>query len=238
MTGREFAKLARRHLMPQLQNFVLKDGHLYALPVGRLARGFHLYASAFGRGRFTISCAVSLLYVPDSVGAVLPGLGDRLPILGGRGDQWWEWDPNDEEAEAAMMADIRTLVLDVGVPFLKERSTVEAVAERLRRTAEHASDPHVAEALAYSLLLERDLKGAEEMLRLLRRITLEDTERAAWWAELNESNSDPDDWTIEVGNRGAAVEERLARSPDDALHLLDEWNAKQRAELRLPNRVK
>src|SRR5262245_22918912 len=99
--GREFAKLARRHLMPHLDDFVLKDGHIHVLPVDCLARGFHLYASAFSRGWFTISCSVDLLYVPESVGAVLPGLGDRLPVLAGRGDQWWEWDPNDVEAEVA-----------------------------------------------------------------------------------------------------------------------------------------
>jgi hypothetical protein len=145
MTGREFAKLARRHLMPHLPDFVLKGGHIYALPVDRVARGFHLTASSFGRERFTISCSVYVLYVPDSVGAVLPGLGDRLPILAGGGDEWWEWDPNDEEAEASMMADIRTLVLEVGVPFLDELSTVEAVIERLRQTGEHETDPHVAE---------------------------------------------------------------------------------------------
>jgi hypothetical protein len=75
MTGREFATLARRHLMPHLPDFLLERGHIYALPVDRIARGFHLYGSAFSRERFTISCTASLLYVPDSIGAALSGLG-------------------------------------------------------------------------------------------------------------------------------------------------------------------
>jgi hypothetical protein len=232
MTGREFAKLARRHLMPHLPDFVLKDGHIVALPVDRVARGFDLYASGFGRERFTIYCCVYPLYVPDSIGAVLPGLGDRLPVLAGRGDKWWHWDPNDETAEAAMMADIRALILDVGVPFLEQRSTVDAVAESLRQTGQHESDPHVAEALAYSFLLMGETKAAEEMLQLLRRITLDDTDRAEWWADVSDPGED--DWVIEVGKRGTTVEATLARSPEDAIRLLDKWNEEQRNELRLP----
>jgi hypothetical protein len=170
--------------------------------------------------------------VPDSIGAVLPGLGDRLPILAGRGDAWWEWDPGDEEAEASMMADIRALVLDLGMPFLDELRTVEAVIERLQQTGEHDTDPHVAEALAYSLVLAGEDEAAKEMLRLLRRITLEDEERAAWWADLGDSEEE--DWVIAVGHRGTSVEETLGRSREDACRLLDEWNEEQRSELRLP----
>jgi hypothetical protein len=220
--------------MPHLpDDLVLKDGHIFVPPVDRLIRQFGLYASAFGRERFTISCSVATLYVPESYGAVLPGLGDRLPILAGRGDQWWEWIPEDEDAEAEMMADIRALVLDVGLPFLDELKTVEAVAERLRRTPERRTEPHVAEALAYSFLLTGDARKAKEMLDLLRRITLEDTERAEWWSEVTDPGEE--DWVIEVGKRGARVEQALVRSADDAIALLDQWNDEQVRELRLPS---
>jgi hypothetical protein len=161
MKGREFAKLARRHLMPHLPGFALKDGRIYALPVERLLRKFTLYSSGFSRERFTMYCTVGVLYVPEGAGVVIAGLGDRLPVLAGRGDQWWKWDPADEEGEIAMMGDIRTLILDVGVPFLEELRSVEAVAERLRQTGEYRTDPHVAETLAYSLLLARDDDGAK-----------------------------------------------------------------------------
>jgi hypothetical protein len=77
-----------------------------------------------------VQCTVGLLYVPEGVGVVIAGLGDRLPVLAGSGDQWWKWDPADEEGDIAMMADIRTLILDVGVPFLEELRSVAAVAER------------------------------------------------------------------------------------------------------------
>jgi hypothetical protein len=59
---------------------------------------------------------------------------------------------------------------------------VHAVAERLLQTGEYRTDCHAAEALAYSLVLARDYDGAKEILKLLRRITLEDDEQAAWWA--------------------------------------------------------
>jgi hypothetical protein len=234
--GREFAKLARRHLMPHLPGFALKDGRIYALPVDRLLREFMLYASGFSREDFTIYCSVSLLYVPESAGAVLPGLGDRLPVLAGRGDKWWHWDPADRENETALMADIRTLILDVGVPFLDQLSSVEAVVERLKQGDEHRSDPHVAEALAYSLVLTGDDDGAREMLGELKRITVDDEAQADWWADLNAGTREAveDDWLLEVGKRGARVEQALAGSPADATELLDAWNDEQLRELGLP----
>jgi hypothetical protein len=234
--GREFAKLARRHLMPHLPGFVLKDGMIYALPVNRLLRGFTLYASGFSRDRFTMSCTVGLLYAPDSVGAVTAGLGDRLPVLAGRGDQWWTWDLGDEDAETAMMADVRTVMLDVGVPFLEGLSSVEAVATRLRETGEYRTDCHAAEALAYSLLLAGEYEASQELLQLLRRMTLEDDERAEWWRDLHGGSREPveEDWVVEVGNRGAQIAEALARSPQEAIRILDQWNEEQLRDLRLP----
>ncbi len=89
-----------------------------------------------------------------------------------------------------MIADIRALVLDVGLPFLDELKTVEAKAERLRRTSEHRTEPDVAEALAYSFLLTGDARKAKEMLDLLRRITLEDTETAQWWSDVADPGED------------------------------------------------
>jgi hypothetical protein len=72
--------------MPDLPGFALKDGRVYAVPVGRLWRRFNLYPSGFSRDRFTIYCVVAPLYTPEGAGAVLPGLGDRLPIMAGHGD--------------------------------------------------------------------------------------------------------------------------------------------------------
>jgi len=70
----------------------------------------------------------------------------------------------------------------------------------------------------------------------LRSITLDDEERAAWWADLHAgSRKGPDDdWVIVVGKRGAAVAEALNQSPQTAIGLLDEWNEEQLAALALP----
>ena len=167
--------------MPGLPGFALKEGRVYALPVGRLWRGFSLYPSGFSRDRFTLYCVVAPLYTPEAVGAVLPGLGDRLPVLAGNGDAWWEWRPGDGEAEAQMMADILVLMVDTGVPFLERLATVGDVARRLAREPDHRSDPHTTEALAYSLILIGEHDRALRELALLRQITLQDEERAEWW---------------------------------------------------------
>lgn len=222
--------------MPDLPGFALKDGRVYALPVGRLWRGFTLSPSGFSRDRFTVSCVVAPLYKPEGVDAVLPGLGDRLPVLAGHGDAWWEWRPGDGEAEAQMMADILALMIDTGVPFLERLATVGDVARRLAREPDHRSDPHTAEALAYSLILIGEYDRALRELALLRQITLEDEERAEWWKQLNEGSAaeDEEDWVISVGKRGAQVQAALERSPDKALALLNRWNEEQLAELRVP----
>jgi hypothetical protein len=110
------------------------------------------------------------------------------------------------------------------------------VAERLRETGDYRSDPHVAEALAYSLVLTRDDHSAKETLRVLERITLEEDERAGWWAELHRGTRGPieDDWVIEVGKRGAQIKEALARSSAEATRFLGKWNEEQLRDLRLP----
>ena len=236
MNGREFDKLARRHLLPHLPGFRLKRSVIYAVPVHRLWRRFDLYPSGFSRERFTLECAVSPLYVPDSHSAYPACLSDRLPKMGGLGDRWWTWQPGDEGSEATLMADLRDMMLSVGVPHLTKLDSPAAVAERLLDCSQHANDPHVAESLAYSLILSGCYPLAREKLDLLRSVTLDDQERARWWAELHPAGRTPprEDWVLTVGKRGAAVARALDQSPDAAIRLLDEWNAEQLATLRLP----
>jgi hypothetical protein len=235
VTGREFAKLARKHLMPYLSAFALKDAYVYALPVDRLWRRFVLSPSGFSRESFTIGCAASPLYVPEAAHSYPTGLGDRLPVLAGQGDRWWTWQPGDEESETAMMDDVRALMLDVGVPFLSQFTSPESVAETLIRHPSKADDPNLVEELAYSLILAGRHEAAAETLADLRRMTLEDEERATWWAELQKEDKGPaeEDWVISVGRRGDSVAQALRRSPVEAVAILDAWNEEQRAALRL-----
>jgi hypothetical protein len=235
VTGREFAKLAQKHLMPYLSGFALKDGYVYALPVDRLWRRFVLNPSGFSRESFTIGCAASPLYVPEAAHSYPIGLGDRLPVLAGQGDRWWTWQPGDEGSERAMMEDIRALMLDVGVPFLNQFPTPESVADTLIRHPSKADDPNLLEELAYSLILAGRLELAAEALDDLRRMTLKDEERATWWAELQSEENGPadEDWVITVGRRGDSVAQALRRSAADAVAILDAWNEEQLAELRL-----
>jgi hypothetical protein len=186
--------------MPHLPGFAVKDGRIYAVPVSRLFRAFSLYPSGFSRERFTMYCVVAPLYQPEARGAVLSGLGDRLPVLAGRGDAWWEWRPDDGEAEAQLMVDIRALILETGVPFLGGLATVEDVARQLSGEPDHRTDPYVAEALAYSLILTGDYHLARAELALLRQITLEDEERAEWWNELNSGTSSENEGAAAVGD--------------------------------------
>jgi hypothetical protein len=155
--------------MPHLPGFAIKDGRIYAVPVGRLFRIFSLYASGFSRESFTIYCVVAPLYQPEAADGVLSGLGDRLPVLAGRGDAWWEWRPDDDEAEAQLMVDIRAVMLETGVPFLARLASVEDVARRLSAEPDRRTDPYVSEALAYSLILTGDYDRAREELTLLRQ---------------------------------------------------------------------
>jgi hypothetical protein len=153
VTGREFEKLARKHLLPHLPGVALKGGDLYALPVDRLWRRLEPVRLGFSRESFTIVCSVSPLYVPETIHAYPTGLGDRLPILAGVGDRWWEWTPAAEQSATEMMRDVLAMIQDVGVPFLNKLATPEAVAQKLAQNPSRPDDPHTVEALAYSLIL-------------------------------------------------------------------------------------
>ena len=134
-----------------------------------------------------------------------------------------------------MMDDIRALMLDVGVPFLSRFPTPESVAETLIRHPSKSDDPNLVEELAYSLILAGRPELAAETLDDLRRMTLEDEERATWWAELQSHEKGPaeEDWVITVGRRSDSVAQALRRSPAEAVAILDAWNEEQLAELRL-----
>jgi hypothetical protein len=54
---------------------------------------------------------------------------------------------------AQLMADIRALMLEMGIPFLERLASAEDIARRLAGEPDHRNDPHTADALAYSLIL-------------------------------------------------------------------------------------
>ena len=69
-----------------------------------------------------------------------------------------------------------------------------------------------------------------------RRITLDDEERAIWWAENSRFRRPArEDWVITLGKRAANVALALSRSPAEAQAILDTWNEDQLAALRLPH---
>jgi hypothetical protein len=122
-----------------------------------------------------------------------------------------------------------------GATPMSRRHALYEASRRLAREPDRRSDPHTAETLAYSLILIGEYDRALRELALLRRITLEDEERAQWWQELNKGSAEgEEDWIITVGKRGAQVQEALERSPDEAVALLNRWNEEELAELRLP----
>jgi hypothetical protein len=134
-----------------------------------------------------------------------------------------------------MMEDVLALMQDVGVPLLTQLATPEAVAERLAQEPSLHDDCNTVETLAYSLILSGQTARAAESLAHLKRITLDDEERAAWWAENHKHIKGPasEDWVVRVGKRGEGVATALRRSAAAAVAMLDRWNEEQLAELRL-----
>lgn len=205
MNGREFAKLARVHLLPHLRGFKLKNGYLWLPPVNRLWRRFDLQSSGFSRTDFTIHYAVSPLYVPGTVRVYPQGLAKPL--------SWWIWEPGDAAGEALMMGEVLAEMLAEGVPFLESVATPADVIARLR--PEGDKDLHVLESRAYSLILDRRYDDALHELERLRRVAVGREEA----------------WVVKLGRRGEKVRRAIERDPATAIAMLDRWNEENRAEL-------
>lgn len=203
MKVKEFERLAREHLLPDLPGFELKRGILFSSPIGYVLRAFTHQPSAFDRNPFYIHAFLQPLYVPAE---------DESGALGIRSGAWrLDRDP---------VSEIQEWVREEGLPLLKNAHTPSEFAERIREQEEgHLPDPLQLEALGYSLVLAGDYEAAHRQLEEAEAMPRDAiSENAELWAD-----TDEEDWLYEVVRRMRRIQEALKPDPTAAVAVLDEW---------------
>ena len=214
MKSSEIKRLSIKYLLPHLPEFRVKGSLLYVEPVEQLLRGFGFESSGFDRTAIYVWMFVQPLYVraPD----IVLTFGERL---GGGAKTWHPVAGQEEE----VMGDILREIRRKGLPFLDQIRTPADLARVASAKAQKAPDnTHVLEVEAYSLVLAgryRDARTVLERIEQLARSLLTANPRALWIEE--------------VGTRARLLRETLARSPDEAIALLDQWRLEMLTKLGL-----
>ena len=214
MKSREMERLSIKYLLPHLPEYRAKGSLLYAEPVEHLLRGFVFESSEFDPTAFFVNVFVQPLYVPAE--SYVLDFGDRL----GGGAKRWR--PTAGQ-EGKVMGDVLGEIRRKGLPFLDQIRTPADLALVASTKAQKApNNPRILEVEAYSLVLAgryRDARTVLERIEQLARDLLRANLRAVWLEE--------------VGTRARLLRETLARSPDEAIALLDQWRLETLTRLGL-----
>lgn len=216
MKGKQFERLARKYMLPQLPGFGLRKHLLFAEPVGYLLRGFAFETSGFDPTAFTVWTFVQPLYVPDAFLGISYTFGGRLGSLGGGPDRWWQMDEGNEDR---IMAEVLAQLQGEGLPFLSRLGAAWDLAEDGYRVTGARNDVRVVEAVAYSWAVAgdhtRSIRELDRLHAMARTLDL----RIPWIREMDE--------------HAQRVRALLVRDPPEATALLDGWAQQAREALRL-----
>jgi len=216
MTSREFQRLFKKYLLPELPGMRFAGSLFFVDPPEYLLRGLYFEGSDFDRTAFTVYAFVQPLYVPKD--HIYFSYGDRLGCLGGGAERWWNMEAS---TEPTVMAEVLQLIREEGLPHLEQLKTPADLAAWTQRQSHAAGDPNYLEALGYSLALEGRIPEALEALDRVSRLP---------------PPYGPDSWEHAVRRRVAEMRELLARDPEQARRVLDEWTAATATALRLNKR--
>jgi len=212
MTAREFERLIRKYLLPQLPDFVCRGSLLYTRPIADLLRGISFDSYRFLPRSFDVRPFVQPLYVP--IEHIHYGFATRLT---GRSGDYWDLAQGDE---VQTMEDVLASIRIQGLPFLASRRSPADLVERLPLLHGGTDNPHTAEAFAYSCVLVGDMPAALRTIDHIRPVLERERELSPWMDE--------------ILSRTQTVKEYLERDPKQALALLAEWKEYTRSKLRLP----
>jgi hypothetical protein len=215
MKDREWKPLFRTYLLPHLPGFDFKGSLVFVRPLEYLLRGFYFEASGFDRLAFYLTAFVQPLYAPYD--HIHFSFGERLSTWGAGG---WTVSPEDP---ARTMTDVLASIKRRGLPFINYVRTPHDLATKAPLVGGHPrSNPYAAEAVAFSHILCGQYPEAVQMLEHLEQMLREPRDFPTQPRE------------TEMLNRCRSMHACLARDPREAIRQLDEWTARTRQSLRLP----
>lgn len=192
-----------RKLLPDLPDFEVKGTLLFIKPIGSVLRGFCFEGSSFSKESFYINVFFLPMYIP------MDDLGftfvDRLRSAESGG--WESTHPN-------LDSDLRAAVHD-RVPYLRSLCTPIDIVKAIRPKTK-LPNPHVHEAFAYSLIKAGDYQSAVDVIKGIPPMV-----------------DSAVDWQRALQERVLLIQEKLQRSPEEALQQLDAWEVESFRNLKL-----
>lgn len=212
MKGALVERLVRRYLLPHLPGFSVKGHLVYRSDLTYFLCGIDFESSAFESMAFALTVLVQPLYIPKDY--LSYHFGRRLDRPDGL--QWWSG--LQDQDEATYMGEALHSIQVQGLPFLGKFLSPGDLANRSDELGPVPTDPHLLEAVGYSLVLDGQYDRAWETLEKLHRV-LDNMSRHALRA-------------VFVG-RVSELEGRLRQDPKQAIGLLHEWRDQTIRNLRL-----
>jgi hypothetical protein len=217
MKGRHWQRLATKDLLPQFPELGCKGRLLFVTPIGQLLRGLLLESSGFRSDGGYLEAFAQPLFIPTD--HFWYSVSERE----GGPSHYWEIDLNDPQPS---MHRLSSAIAAEGMGFLESVRDLVSYASKLQRSMlidGRLLNPHVAEPLAYSLILLGDLSGSAKTLSLIQDSLKTDAVAAPW--------------TQELGIRIGQIEEAQRSDPALAIELLNTWRIHTVTNLGLTERA-
>ena len=209
MQGRDLQKFVNQYLLPALPGFAYARRVIYQVPVGDLLRGLLLDSSGFSKAVLHPDVFVQPLYVPSS--HLVLSFGRRLT------GSWRHEAGNAQALAKRLLRQMREAVL----PFASSFSSPQSFAANAPAWPWFSRDnPHIQQAMGYSLVLAGDFASAQKWLR-----AVDETLRQCNNAET---------WEGRLRDDCRKFLDLLVRDPGGAQELLNGWTEDTRRNLRLP----
>lgn len=162
------ARMSKKYFLSNLPGFQQKGFLIYRQDFQYLLQGFCFDGSAFNRNSFTIDVFVHPLFIPSE--DIDLSFGNRIGIMAGKNDIWWQY---DEMREVEIAQEIFDMMKNHGLPFLEETATIEGFLKRYKDADIH-KNKHIIEGLCYAHILNDDFSKSQKMMRLLSIVLTQD----------------------------------------------------------------
>jgi hypothetical protein len=210
MKGRDLQKFVERHLLPSLSGFAFGRRVIYAIPIEHVLCGLLFDSSGFSAETFYPHAFVQPLYVPSE--HLVLSFGDRLPGV------WKFAVGREQELADRLVQNIRKQFM----PSVASLRTPELFAKNASRFSWfRKSNPHLAQAMAYSLAFSGEWKAAAKWLRTVE--------------EIIQKSKMKYEWEVALAGECRRFQDLLAGDPEGAQRQLAAWSEQTRNCLKLPS---
>lgn len=199
-------------LLPGLSGYEKRGPLLFSCPIDHILKGFYFESSGFNSTRFYVWAFVLPLYVPTK--HISFSFGRRLS--GADGEAWTLTETDMER----LVDDLLKAMRREGFPYFQAMKTPEEFAKKALRLLENPDDPYLREAIAYSLILGKNVDEGLKALDYLSAV-LAGIDQQKTWAE-------------DMHCRASSLRDHLSKDKIEAAKkLLIEWERQTRENLKL-----